>query len=161
MAKKSKKQSQATDSTIALNRKARHEYAIEEHLEVGIQLQGWEVKSLRAGKAQIADSYVIFKHSEAFLLGSVIHPLISTSTHVPAEASRTRKLLLHRKEIDRLAGLKERSGYTIIPLKMYWKGPLVKLDIGLAKGKKTHDKRQSAKDRDWKLEKARLLKKKS
>lgn len=157
MAKKGKK-SKATDSTIALNRKARHEYTIEERLEAGIELQGWEVKSLRAGKAQIAESYVIFKHSEAFLLGSVIHPLISTSTHVPAEASRTRKLLLHRKELDRLAGLKERSGYTIIPLKLYWKGPIVKIEIGLAKGKKTHDKRQSAKDRDWKLEKARILK---
>jgi len=145
--------------TIALNRKARYEYAIEQKYEAGIVLQGWEVKSVRAGKVQIADSYVVFRKGEAWLLGSLINPLLSASTHVKTDPTRTRKLLLKKREISTLLGLVERSGYAIIPLAMYWKGVKVKLEIGLAKGKKAYDKRSTEKDRDWQREKQRIFKK--
>lgn len=147
-----------TSKSIALNRKARHEYTLEERFEAGIVLQGWELKSLRAGKAQIADSYVLLKRAEAWLIGSNITPLLSASTHVHAEPNRTRKLLLHRKELNRLIGLAERKGYTLIPLSLYWKQNRVKIEIGLARGKKNYDKREDEKNKDWDREKQRLLK---
>jgi len=144
---------------IALNKRARHEYFIEENFEAGMSLQGWEVKSLRAGKAQITEGYVLVKNGEAWLIGAHITPLRTTSTHVVADPTRTRKLLLHRRELDRLVGAVERKGHTIVPLKLYWKNGKVKLEIGLAKGKQAHDKRATEKDRDWQREKARLLRK--
>lgn len=153
----SKKKPSNDNSRIAENRKARHEYAIEETLEAGVVLQGWEVKSLRAGKGSIVDSYVIIKNGEAFLLNSVITPLLSASTHVSPVNSRTRKLLLNKKELKRLIGAVERKGYTIVGLSMYWKNSFVKISIGVAKGKKLHDKRQTEKERDWQREKARVL----
>ncbi len=146
------------NKTIAVNRKASHEYTLEERYEAGIVLEGWEIKSLRAGKIQIAESYVLLKKGEAWLIGSHISPLLSTSTHVKADPTRTRKLLLHRKELIRLIGLIERRGYTLIPLSLYWNKGKVKLEIGLAKGKKQHDKRASEKERDWQREKQRLFK---
>jgi SsrA-binding protein len=148
----------ATDNTIALNRKARFDYFIEENIEAGIVLQGWEVKSLREGKAQIAESYVIIREGEAFLLGALVTPLLSASTHIHPDPTRTRKLLLSRRELDRLIGAVERRGYTLVPLSLYWKRGKAKLDVGLAKGKKQHDKRAVEKDRDWQREKARVLK---
>jgi SsrA-binding protein len=144
--------------TIALNRKARHDYTIEERFEAGIALQGWEVKSLRAGKGQIAESYVILKKNEAWLLGAHIAPLLSASTHVKTDPTRTRKLLLHRKELARLIGAVERKGYTIVPLAMYWVRGNAKLEIALACGKKSHDKRSDERDRDWARQKERLMK---
>ena len=156
MAAPSKEKSKETPA-IALNKRARHEYFIEENLEAGMALQGWEVKSLRAGKAQITEGYVLVKNGEAWLIGAHITPLRTTSTHVVADPTRTRKLLLHRRELDRLIGAVERKGHTIVPLKLYWKGGKVKLEIGLAKGKQAHDKRATEKDRDWQREKARLL----
>ncbi len=145
--------------TIALNRKAQHDYSIEERFEAGLALQGWEVKSLREGRAQIADSYVLLKKGEAWLIGSTISPLLSASTHVTADPARTRKLLLNRRELSTLIGSTERKGYTLIPTCLYWKRGNVKLEIGLAKGKKSYDKRASEKDRDWQREKQKLLKK--
>lgn len=145
--------------TIALNRKARHDYTIEERFEAGIVLQGWEVKSLRAGKGQIAESYVIIKQGEAWLLGAHIAPLISASTHVKTDPTRTRKLLLHHKELARLIGAVERKGYTIVPLAMYWVRGKAKLEVALAHGKKSHDKRSDERDRDWARQKERLMKK--
>jgi SsrA-binding protein len=156
MASPSKDKSQDTPP-IALNKRARHEYFIEENLEAGLALQGWEVKSLRAGKAQITEGYVIVKNGEAWLIGAHVSPLKTTSTHVVADPTRTRKLLLHRRELDRLVGAVERKGYTIVPLKLYWKHGKAKLEIGLAKGKQSHDKRATEKDRDWKRQKQRLL----
>lgn len=145
-------------SRIAENRKARHEYTLEESFEAGIVLQGWEVKSLRAGKGSIADSYVIIKRGEAWLLGTQIVPLLSASTHIRPENQRTRKLLLNKKELQRLIGATERKGYTIVPTLMYWKNGFVKVQICLAKGKKTHDKRQAAKEREWQRTQRRLMK---
>ena len=145
------------ETTIAENRKARHDYAFEDKIEAGIELEGWEVKSLRAGKAQINDSYVIFKRGEAFVLNSLITPLSAASTHVIPESSRSRKLLLHKKEIMRLQGQREREGYTIIPLKLYWKANRVKILITLAKGKKEYDKRATEKERDWERHKASVM----
>ena len=142
---------------IALNKRARHEYFIEENFEAGLSLQGWEVKALRAGKAQITEGYVIVKNGEAWLIGAHITPLKTTSTHVIADPTRTRKLLLHRRELDGLIGAVERKGHTIVPLKLYWKHGKVKLEIGLAKGKQAHDKRATEKDRDWQRQKQRLL----
>jgi SsrA-binding protein len=142
---------------IAENRKARHEFFIEERLEAGIALTGWEVKALRAGRAQLAESYVVVSHGEVFLVGAHITPLVSASTHVIATPTRQRKLLLNRAEIDRLVGAVERAGYTLVPLELYWKAGRAKLKIGLAKGKKQHDKRASEKERDWQRDKARLL----
>jgi SsrA-binding protein len=152
------KQKQNTNQTIAINRKANYEYFVEERFEAGIILEGWEVKSLRAGKTQLDQSYVIVKNGEAFLLGGLITPLQTASTHIQPDQQRTRKLLLHRREIDKLIGSVERKGYTLIPLSLYWKGKHVKLQIGLAKGKKDHDKRATEKDRDWKRQKQRMVK---
>jgi SsrA-binding protein len=149
---------QKTDSTIALNRKAHHEYSIEERFEAGIALEGWEVKSLRAGRVQLDQGYVLLKNGEAWLLGGQITPLQTASTHINPDPTRTRKLLLHARELDKLIGQVERKGYTLIPLKLYWKGNRVKLEIGLAKGKKTHDKRAAIKERDWQRSKQRLPK---
>ncbi len=144
--------------TIARNKRARHEYAIEETFEAGLALEGWEVKSLRAGRAQLTESYVHLKDGEAWLLGAHITPLITASTHVQADPTRTRKLLLHRHELDRLVGAVERKGYTLVPLSLYFRNGRVKLEIGLAKGKKRHDKRADQKERDWKRQQARILK---
>jgi SsrA-binding protein len=145
-------------NTIAQNKKARFDFFIEERLEAGMALQGWEVKSLRAGKAQLSESYVILREGELWLLGSHVTPLNTASTHVSADPSRTRKLLLHRDEIDRLAGLVERKGYTLVPLELYWNKGKAKLSVGLAKGKKQYDKRATEKDRDWQRDKARAMK---
>jgi SsrA-binding protein len=142
---------------IAENRRARHDYFIEDRYEAGIMLMGWEVKSMRAGKAQIAEGYVVIRGSEIWLVGAHITPLSSASTHVITDPVRARKLLLNRAEIDRLVGAVERSGYTIVPLELYWKAGRAKLRIGLAKGKKQHDKRATEKDRDWQRDKARVL----
>ena len=143
--------------SIVDNKKAYHDYFIEEKLEAGLALQGWEVKSLRAGKAQITEGYVLIKDGEAFLIGAHFTPLRTASTHVIADPTRTRKLLLHRRELDRLVGAVERRGYTVVPLELYWSKGKVKIAIGLAKGKQAHDKRHTEKDRDWQREKARLL----
>jgi SsrA-binding protein len=145
-------------SMIALNKKARHDYFIEESQEAGLVLEGWEVKSLRAGRAQIADAYVVVRGGEIWLVGANITPLTSASTHVHPDAGRSRKLLLQRREIDRLVGAVERAGYTLVPLKLYWKRGRAKLEIGLAKGKKQHDKRHTERDRDWQRQKARIMK---
>jgi SsrA-binding protein len=152
------KKEQKEHSSIAQNKKARFDYFIEDRLEAGLALQGWEVKSMRAGKAQLTDSFVIFRDGEAFLLGSHVAPLNTVSTHVVAEPKRTRKLLMNRREIDRLIGLVERKGYTLIALELYWSKNRVKVAVGLAKGKKQHDKRDTEKDRDWQRDKARALK---
>jgi SsrA-binding protein len=154
----SKKKKTDNSNTIALNRKARHDYFIEQSLEAGISLEGWEVKSLRDGRVQIKESYVILKNNELFLFGAHISPLISASTHVDPDPTRTRKLLLHRLEINRLRDKINQKGATVVPLKLYWVRGKVKLEIGLAKGKKSHDKRQDIKDKDWKRDKARALK---
>lgn len=146
-------------ATIAVNRKARHDYTIEEKFEAGIMLMGWEVKSLRDGRAQIGDSYVIFHKGDPVLLNSHITPLASASTHVIAEPTRSRKLLLNQREINRLMGKVEQKGYTVVPLSLYWKGRNVKVEIALVKGKQLHDKRSAEKDRDWQREKERLFKK--
>ncbi len=158
MAKK-KSKNPSSSSTIALNKKARHDYFITERLEAGLVLEGWEVKSLRAGRVQLRDSYVLLKDNEAWLLGALITPLPTASTHIRPDPSRTRKLLLHRAEIDKLMGAVDRKGYTVVPLAMYWKKGRAKVEIGLAKGKQTHDKRAALKERDWQRQKERLLKK--
>ena len=158
MTKKSKKQSGQGGSTIALNKKARHEYFIQERFEAGLSLQGWEVKSLREGRVQLTDSYVFIRNGEAFLIGTNITPLLSASTHITPEPMRTRKLLLHREELDKLIGLVDRKGFTLVPIALYWKKGKVKLEIGLAKGKQLHDKRETEKNRDWNRDKQRILK---
>jgi SsrA-binding protein len=144
-------------STIALNKRARFDYFIEDRFEAGMALEGWEVKSLRAGKVQIAESYVIIKDEEAFLLGALITPLMTASTHIHPDPTRTRKLLLHREQLARLIGAVERKGYTIVPTAMYWSKGRAKLEIGLAKGKQAHDKRATEKERDWARQKGRLM----
>lgn len=156
-----KKNSAADGGTIALNKRARHEYHIDERFEAGVALLGWEVKSLRAGKGQITEAYAIVKDGEIYLFGSQIMPLLSASTHVVPEARRTRKLLLKRVEIDRLVGAIERKGYTLVPTALYWKNNRVKCELGLAKGKQDHDKRDAEKDRDWNREKQRALRAKN
>lgn len=153
----SKQKENKQDSRIAQNNRARHEYHIDERFEAGIALQGWEVKSLRAGRINLSDAYAVVKNSEVFLFGASIMPLISASTHVVADDRRTRKLLLHRKEIDKLVGAVERKGYTLVPLNMYWKKNKIKLELGLARGKQEHDKRNTEKERDWNREKARTM----
>lgn len=159
MAKKpGKSDTTKADRTIAQNKKARFEYFIEEKIEAGLALEGWEVKALRAGKAQITESYVIIRDAEAWLLGAQITPLISASSHVSPDPRRTRKLLLHRQELDRLIGQVERRGYTLVPLSLYWQKGRAKLAIGLAKGKQQRDKRATVKDRDWERSKERALK---
>ena len=159
MAKAAKKKDKAkTGNTIALNKKARHDFILEDRLEAGLALEGWEVKSLRAGKVQMVDSYVLLKDNEAWLFGCLITPLPTASTHIRPDPMRTRKLLLHRDEIDKMIGAVERKGYSLIPTALYWKKGRAKLEIALAKGKKAHDKRAAIKDRDWKRDKQRILK---
>ncbi len=143
---------------IAVNRKARFDYFIEERFEAGLSLMGWEVKSMRAGKAQIAEAYVYMKNGEAFLHGAHIGALNSASTHVDTDPTRTRKLLLNRRQLDHLVGAVERKSFTIVPLELYWKNGRAKLEIGLAKGKKQYDKRHTEKDRDWQRDKSRIMK---
>ncbi len=154
----SKKKKKTADNVIAVNRQARHDYFIEETFEAGLVLEGWEVKSLRAGRVNLKESYVLIKNGEAWLFGAHISPLASASTHINPDPTRTRKLLLKKQELNKLIGHVERRGYTLVPLKLYWKKNLVKLEIGLAKGKKLHDKRATEKERDWQREKQRLLK---
>jgi len=145
-------------NTIALNKKARHDYFIEQSLEAGLSLLGWEVKSLRDNKVQIKESYVIYKNNELFLFGAHISPLKSASSHIECDPIRTRKLLLNKIEINRLREKITQKGATVVPLKLYWVRGKVKLEIGVAKGKKSYDKRQDIKEKDWKLDKARALK---
>lgn len=152
-----KKETKDSGSTIALNKRARHEYHLGDRFEAGLALQGWELKAIRAGRCQIGESYAVVLRGELFLVGAQITPLISASSHVVAEDRRTRKLLLHRHEIDRLIGRVERDGYTLVPTAMYWKRNKVKLEIALAKGKQAHDKRDASKERDWQIEKQRAL----
>lgn len=146
------------NKTIAVNKRARFEYHVEERIEAGIALQGWEVKALREGRVQFADSYVLLKDNEAWLFGCQVNPLPTVSTHVTPDPTRTRKLLLHRREIDRLVGAVDRKGYTVIPTAMYWSRGRAKVEIGLAKGKREHDKRRTQKDRDWERQKSRIMK---
>ncbi len=153
-----KKSKPKNTNVIAENRKARHDYFLEELFEAGLALEGWEVKSLRDGRAQLKESYVIVRNGELFLFGAHISPLASTSTHVHADPTRTRKLLMHRKEIARLTGAVDRQGYTLVPVSLYWKSGRVKLKIALAKGKKQHDKRAQIKQREWDREQHRILK---
>jgi len=148
---------EATPSLIAENRKARFDYFIEDRYEAGLALEGWEVKAMRAGRAQLKEAYVYLRGGEAFLIGSHIAPLPAASTHVAADPVRTRKLLMHRHELQHLIGLVERRGYTLVPLELYWQKGRAKIRVGLAKGKKQHDKRATEKDRDWQRDKARLL----
>ncbi|WP_373017921.1 SsrA-binding protein SmpB [Thiomicrorhabdus sp.] len=156
-----KKKSNKKDNShqIAQNKKARHDYFIEEVHEAGLSLEGWEIKSIRAGKVNIRESYILLKDNEAYLFGAQITPLITASTHTIHDPMRLRKLLLHRRELDRLIGQVDRGGYTIVPLDMHWsKNGKVKCDIGLAKGKKLHDKRATEKEREWNRDKQRILK---
>ena len=154
----SKKSKKLADNVIAANRKARHDYFIEATFEAGLVLEGWEVKSLRAGSAQITESYVYIRNGEAWLIGAHFSPLKTASTHINAQPTRSRKLLLHRQELDRLIGAVERKGMALVPLDLHWHKGRAKLSIGVAKGKKQHDKRASDKDRDWQRQKARILK---
>lgn len=157
MAKKNSK-SKAGSNTIALNKQARHEYFVDDEIEVGLELQGWEVKSLRQGKANIAESYVFLRDGEAFLSGASIIPLQQASTHIVANPTRVRKLLLNRRELDNLFGRVNREGMTLIALSLYWSKSWVKMKIGVAKGKKLHDKRDDQKNQDWQRDKARIMK---
>ena len=143
--------------TIVENRKAFHDYFIEERFEAGIALEGWEVKSIRAGRANLKEAYVVVKGGELFLIGAHLSPLATASTHVHPDPTRTRRLLLHREEINRLIGKVERAGYTLTPLDLHFSKGRVKLAIGLAKGKKQHDKRAAIKEREWNREQQRLL----
>jgi len=147
--------------TIAENRKARHDYYIEQTLEAGLMLEGWEVKSLRDGRANIKEGYAVIRNSEAWLVGANFSPLPAASTHVAPDPVRSRKLLLNRRELDRLVGAVEREGYTLVPLSLYWKKSRAKLALGLARGKKQHDKRASDRERDWNRQRQSLLRKNS
>jgi SsrA-binding protein len=155
---KAKTKKATESSTIALNKKSRHDFILGERYEAGLALEGWEVKSLRAGRVQLRDSYVIIKDGEAWLLGALITPLPTASTHIQPDPQRTRKLLLHREELNKLIGAVERKGFALIPTAMYWKHGRAKLEVALAKGKQAHDKRASERERDWSREKQRLLK---
>ena len=146
--------------SIVENRKALHDYFVEERYEAGLALEGWEVKSIRAGRAQLAEAYVIVRNEELFLIGCHISPLATASTHVHPDPARTRKLLMRSDELKRLIGKVERAGYTIVPLNLHYQGGWIKLEMGLAKGKKQYDKRQSIKEREWGREQRRLLKQK-
>jgi len=146
------------NSQIANNKKARFDYHIQDTLEAGLVLEGWEVKSLRGGQSQLKEGYVNIKKGEAWLVGVHISPMKTTSTHTKTDPTRHRKLLLNRKELDRLIGSVERKGFSLIPLKLYWKRGKVKIEIGLGKGKQKHDKRQSIKERDWSRQKSRISK---
>ena len=154
----SKKKTPSTDNTIVLNKKARHDYFIEDTYEAGIVLEGWEVKSLRAKNIQVKESYITLKAGEAWLHGAHISALPTASTHIKPDPVRPRKLLMHRNEIDRLIGAVDRKGYTIVPVKMYWVRGRAKVQVGVAKGKQQHDKRNTEKDRDWDRQKSRILK---
>ena len=153
-----KKTKKPAGDVIAVNRRARHDYFIEDRFEAGLALEGWEVKSLRAGNAQLSEAYVNLKKGEAWLVGAHFSPLKTTSTHIKANPTRPRKLLLHRYELDRLTGAVERKGFALIPLDLHWFKGRAKLNIGLAKGKKQHDKRKDTKDRDWQRQRERILK---
>jgi SsrA-binding protein len=155
---KASKKSGKSDASIAENRKARHDYHIEDHFEAGLCLEGWEVKSLRAGQASLTESYAFIKNGEGWLTGCHITPLTTASTHINPEPRRARKLLLNRIELDRLMGAVDRKGYTLVPLSLYWNKGRAKLRLGLAKGKQQHDKRADSKDQDWKRQQARILK---
>lgn len=159
MAKK-KSKNKSNSNTIALNKKARHNYTLTDKFEGGMSLQGWEIKSIRSGKVNISDCYVHIKDREAYLLGAEIQPLISASTHVVCDPVRPRKLLLNRRELDKLIGAVERDGYSLIATAMYWRKCWVKLEFYLGKGKKDHDKRADIKDREWKVEQGRMMKNK-
>ena len=153
-----KKKTPSNDNTIAVNKKARHDYFIEDTYEAGLVLEGWEVKSLREKSIQVKESYILLKNGEAWLHGAHVTPLKTASTHIKPDPVRARKLLMHRNEIDRLIGAVERKGYTIVPVKLYWKKGRAKVEVGLAKGKQQHDKRNTEKDRDWSRQKSRILK---
>jgi SsrA-binding protein len=153
-----KKPKKPAGDVIAVNRRARHDYFIEDRFEAGLALEGWEVKSLRAGNAQLTEAYVNLRKGEAWLVGAHFAPLKTVSTHITANPTRDRKLLLHRHELDRLTGNVERKGYALVPLDLHWFKGRAKLNIGLAKGKKQHDKRIDKKDRDWQRQKERILK---
>ena len=155
---KKKKAKKPTGNVIAVNRRARHDYFIENTFEAGLALQGWEVKSLRDGRGQLSEAYVTLRNGEAWLIGAHFSPLTTTSSHVKPDPTRSRKLLLHRHELDRLTGAVERKGYALVPLDLHWHKGRAKLNVGLARGKKQHDKRASDKDRDWKRQKERILK---
>ncbi|WP_101924802.1 MULTISPECIES: SsrA-binding protein SmpB [Luteimonas] len=157
MSKKSGKDKANSSGTIALNKRARYEYHLEDRYEAGLSLQGWEIKAIRAGRANIGESYAVIRNGELFLFGAQITPLIQASTHVIADALRTRKLLLHRAEIDTLVGRVQRDGYTVVPTALYWKGNKIKAEIALAKGKQNHDKRDTERDRDWARDKQRVM----
>lgn len=152
------KQTTKDNTLIALNKKARHEYTIEERYEAGVILEGWEVKSLRSGRAQVTDSYVVLRNGEAWMVGSHFTPLVSASTHVHPEPDRSRKLLLHAKELNKLIGLVERRGYSLVVLSLYWKKNKVKVEVALGKGKKTYDKRAELKEKDWQRQQQRNFK---
>jgi SsrA-binding protein len=152
-----KNNNNAAGGQIAVNKRARFDYHIDERFEAGIVLQGWEVKSLRDGRIQFGESYAMLRNGEAFLFGAQIQPMLSASTHVIADKMRNRKLLLHKSELSRLIGAVERKGYTVVPLTMYWKNNRVKVELGLAKGKKQHDKRDAEKERDWERDKGRIM----
>lgn len=152
------KKKKTPENTIAQNRKARHDYFIEDTFEAGLELQGWEVKAMRDKKANLTDAYIIIHNSEAYLHGCHVSPLITTSTHIKAEPTRNRKLLLHRNEINKIIDAQQKDGYTIVPLSLYWVRNLVKLKIGTAKGKKLHDKRATEKAKEWNRDKQRLMK---
>jgi len=152
------KKKKSVSNTIALNKKSRHDYTLEDRFEAGLELEGWEVKSLRAGHVQLKDSYIIIQNGEAYLIGSHISPLPTASTHIHPDATRLRKLLLHRDELNKLIGAVDRKGYSIVPTAMYWVRGRAKLEIALAKGKQLHDKRAAEKGRDWQREKSRLMK---
>ncbi|MEK6805129.1 MAG: SsrA-binding protein SmpB [Pseudomonadota bacterium] len=154
MAHKSKEE---TDRDIARNRRARHEYFIEETYEAGLVLQGWEVKSMRDSRVQITEAYVRIIKEEAWLVGAHFTPLLSASTHIHPDPTRTRKLLLHAEQLAKLIGKVERAGYTLIPLDLHWTRGRAKLNVGLAKGKKAHDKRADQKEKDWQRQKQRLM----
>ncbi len=159
MAKKNAKKSKNTSATIARNKRATFDYKFQEKVEAGLSLQGWEVKSIRMGKVNLSESYVFIRDGEAYLFGCTITPLNTASTHVVCDPMRSRKLLLKRKEIDKLQGLVDRQGYSLVPISMYWaKGAWVKVEVGLGKGKKDHDKRDDTKEREWQIEKSRTMK---
>ena len=144
-------------TVIADNRKAFHDYFIEERLETGLVLEGWEVKSIRAGRVQLKESYVVYISGEFWLVGAHISPLSTASTHVKPDPTRSRKLLMHQREIEKWSGRVDRAGFTVMALNLHYQKGRIKLEIGLAKGKKQHDKRESEKDREWQREKARLV----
>lgn len=153
-----KKTTKVPSSTIALNRQAKHDFFIEDRIEAGLALQGWEVKSLRDGKLNLKESYVTLKNGEAYLFGAHITPLSTASTHIRPDPTRLRKLLMHRRQLDMLIGMVDRKGYTVVPMAMYWSKGRAKLEVGLGKGKKQHDKRATTKEREWNIDKQRIMK---